>query len=287
MSARKLIVTADDFGRGIAYNEAVEDGHRNGVLTAASLMVGGVAFEDAVARARKLPELGVGLHLALVDAAPVLPSRHIPDLVGDNGRFTSNLAELGVRIFLSSKVQAQVAAEMRAQFERYLSTGLPLDHVDSHHHYHLHPTVFALLVPMAKEYGAKGLRIPYEPPLVSWRARRERLFGRVLNAAFHHGRALRMRKLARAHGLSVNDAMFGLYDSGNMNAPHLAAYIDGLPEGVSEVYCHPASRQIAEDYPMPPSYRPVDEYRALIDQAVIEKVRLHGVELTTFGRLAP
>ena len=67
MSAR-LIVTADDFGMSMEVNEAVEEAHRNGILTCASLVVAGDAAEDAVRRAKRLPGLGVGLHLAIFGA---------------------------------------------------------------------------------------------------------------------------------------------------------------------------------------------------------------------------
>ena len=283
---RRLIVTADDFGRAESINEAVERGHREGVLTAASLMVTGAAAADAVARARCLPNLGVGLHLALVDAVPALPPERIPDLVEADGRFTSKLVSLGVRIFLSPRVRAQVEAEIRAQFELYRATGLPLDHVDSHHHYHLHPTVFALMVPIARQYGAAGIRIPFEPPLPSWRARRERLGDRLLTAAFHSARVARMRRLVRRHGMACNDAMFGLFDSGGMDTARLAAYIGALPPGLSETYCHPGAYPWDEAHPMPASYRPVDEFRALIAPEVAARLREGDIRLTTFSREA-
>jgi hopanoid biosynthesis associated protein HpnK len=286
MAEARLIVTADDFGRAEAINDAVERGHREGVLTAASLMVTGAAAADAVERARRLPGLGVGLHIALVDAVPALPPERIPDLVEADGRFTRRLVALGARIYLSRRVRAQVEAELRAQFELYRATGLPLDHVDSHHHYHLHPTVFEILVPLAREYGAKGLRIPFEPPLASWRARRDRPLARLGAALFHRRRAARMRALAKAHGLAVNDAMFGLHDSGGMDSGRLAAYVAALPPGLSEAYCHPGSRPWQEDHPMPASYRPVDEFRALIDPAVLGLVKHRGIRLTTFSREA-
>jgi len=284
--SRRLIVTADDFGRAEAINEAVERGHRDGVLTAASLMVTGAAAADAVARARCLPDLGVGLHLTLVDGVPALPPERIPDLVGADGRFTSRLVSLGARIYLWRKVRAQVEAELRAQFELYRATGLPLDHVDSHHHYHLHPTVFALMVPLAKEFGARGVRIPFEPPLPSWRARRERLGDRLLTAAFHAARVARMRRLVRGHGLIANDSMFGLFDSGGMDTARLAAYIGALPPGLGEIYCHPGAHPWDEAHPMPASYRPIDEFRALIAPEVAARVRDGGIRLTTFSREA-
>ena len=66
-----MILTADDFGAAVEVNEAVERAHRHGVLTAASLMVAGAAAHDAVARARNMESLRVGLHVVLVDGKPI------------------------------------------------------------------------------------------------------------------------------------------------------------------------------------------------------------------------
>ena len=71
---KRLIVTADDFGAAREVNEAVESAHRGGVLTAASMMVAAPAAADAVARARRMPALRVGLHVVLVEGRPVLPA---------------------------------------------------------------------------------------------------------------------------------------------------------------------------------------------------------------------
>ena len=60
-----------------------------GVLHAASLMVAGAAAADAVARARALPNLRVGLHLVVIEGPAVLPPAEIPDLVDARGRFPS------------------------------------------------------------------------------------------------------------------------------------------------------------------------------------------------------
>ena len=93
---KRLIVTADDFGASLAVNEAVEQAHREGILTAASLMVAGDAAADAVARARAMPSLGVGLHLVLVEGRPVLPPESIPALVDQTGRFRCDMARVCV-----------------------------------------------------------------------------------------------------------------------------------------------------------------------------------------------
>jgi len=96
---RKLIVTGDDFGLAVPVNEAIEEAHRRGILTTASLMVGAGVVADAVERARRLPTLKVGLHLVLVEGRPVLPPREIPDLVDGEGEFSSRLVGAGLNFF--------------------------------------------------------------------------------------------------------------------------------------------------------------------------------------------
>jgi hopanoid biosynthesis associated protein HpnK len=283
--SKRLIVTADDFGRALEINQAVEDAHTNGILTAASLMVTGAALDDAVERARRLPSLGVGLHITLVDGAPALPPAQVPDLVGPDGRFTSDLVRLGTRIFLLPHVRAQVKAELGAQFELYRQTGLPMAHVDSHHHYHLHPTVFAIMLPLAVEYGAKGVRVPWESPLPSWRARGEGLGRRLMNGVFHWRRASAMRAAIRRAGLVANDRVFGVNDSGGMDRQCLLDLLGALPDGLNELYGHPATARWA-DRPMPVQYRVADEYRALVDPAVKAKAAASGAVLTHFAREA-
>lgn len=282
---RRLIVTADDFGRALPVNEAVEDANRRGILTAASLMVAGDAAADAVARAKALPGLSVGLHATLVDGTPVLPAADIPALVGSDGRFTLDLVRLGVTIFFSAAARRQVEAELRAQFERYAETGLALGHVDSHHHYHLHPTVFDILLKLALEYGAPAIRVPWEPPLRAATALGERALPHLAGAAFHYGRVARMRRKIAAAGLVANDAMFGLSRSGKMDRAAIAAFVGALPEGVSELYTHPATGPWTKD-PLPAGYRAADEYQALVDPGIMALVRAGRVELTSFSREA-
>jgi len=276
--SRRLIVTADDFGRAVPINEAVEDAHRNGILTAASLMMGQAATADAIERARRLPTLAVGLHLTLVDGAPLLPTLEVSDLLAADGRLTRRLVDLGTRLYLSPRIRRQAAAEMRAQFEAFRATGLPLAHVDSHHHYHLHPTVFDLLLPLAVEFGAPAIRIPWEPP-------RPGSIGSLVNGLFHLRRVLRMRRQMAKAGLIGNDRVFGIIDSGAMDANCLSQRVDDLPEGLSELYTHPATRGW-DEHPLPPTYRSTEEYAALIDPAIAEKIRHAGITLTTFPQEA-
>src|SRR3954465_12320357 len=153
MTERRLIVCADDFGCDIAVNEAVDNACRDGILTCASLMVAAPEAADAVARARRLPLLRGGLHLALTAGEPILPLAQLGRMVRRDGRFDPNQTRAALRYFFAPGIRARLAAEIRAQFEAFCGTGLALDHVNAHKHMHLHPTVARLLVAIGREYG--------------------------------------------------------------------------------------------------------------------------------------
>src|SRR5262249_6103891 len=144
-------------------NEAVEIAHRTGILSAASLMVASPGAADAVRRARAMPSLRVGLHVVLVEARPALPPERIPDLVGPDGLFRTDMVRLAVDIAFGPRVRRQVAAEITAQFETFATTGLRLDHVNAHKHFHLHPAIGAELIAVGRKFGGPAIRVPTEP----------------------------------------------------------------------------------------------------------------------------
>ena len=76
---------------------------------------------------------------------PVLPLSAVPDLVDKRGRFRANMALSGAAMFFLPHVRKQMRAEIRAQFEAFRSTGLNLDHVNAHKHFHLHPSILSAI----------------------------------------------------------------------------------------------------------------------------------------------
>ena len=120
--------------------------HREGILTSTSLMVNETACDEAVALARENPRLGVGLHLTLLCGKSALPPEKIPGLVNAQSEFSSNPVGVGMRYFFNRNLREQLRAEIHAQFQKFHTTGLPLDHVNGHLHLHLHPTVFRILM---------------------------------------------------------------------------------------------------------------------------------------------
>ena len=140
----RLIFNADDLGLAGPVNAAIEQAHREGVLTAASLMIGEPAAAEGVEVARRNPRLAVGLHLTLTDGTPTLPPERIPALVQANGRFRDDMAGLGLTLAVSGAARAQLRAEVAAQCAAFRATGLECDHLNAHKHYHLHPVIAAV-----------------------------------------------------------------------------------------------------------------------------------------------
>lgn len=279
---RRLIVTADDFGASDDINEAVERGHRDGCLTAASLMVTGRAAADAVARARRLPELGVGLHLVLVEGTPALPPATIPDLVGPDGLFRTDMARTGLDIFCRRAARRQLHAEISAQFDSFSRTGLILDHVNAHKHFHLHPTIAGMVIDIGRRHGMRAVRAPVEPIAIVRKVEPAR-HDPTMRVADLWAKMLR-RRLRRA-GMVVPDQVFGLAWSGAVTAPRLAGLIDRLPAGLTEIYSHPG---VADDFAgHAPGYRYADEYAALIDPDVRRAITRSGAGLARFQDIGP
>jgi chitin disaccharide deacetylase len=268
--SKRVIITGDDFGLALPVNEAIEIACREGVLTTASLLVGESAASDAIARAGQNPLLRVGLHLAVCDGKPTLPPSQIPLLVNARGELRHPVVALLWFLLFAWRpaLQRQLEAEMRAQFEAFRQTGLTLDHVDGHNNMQLHPVVLPILMRLAGEYGARAVRLPYEPLLASWRAGRSGFVARLLVwLVMRPWGAYVKRRLQRA-GFLVNDYLFGIFDCGALDRTLLRRVIENLPDGLSEIHCHPATRRCAELDKNMPSYGHEAELLALIDPAV-------------------
>jgi len=267
---KRLILNADDFGAAQEVNEAVERGHRDGVLRSASLMVGAAAAEDAIERAQRMPELAVGLHVVLVNGRPLLPPERVPDLVDAKGAFLTDLVRAGFRFFLRPGVRAQLAAEIRAQFERFAATGLRLDHADAQSHMHVHPTVFRLLLQVGRKYGLRAVRLP-----------RERHGGTRSIELW----LLLMRMRARRAGVVCNDYAFGVNEAGALTEERVLQILDSLPDGVTEIFFHPATGAFAGADRGTEHFAWTGELAALTSPRVREAIAAHGIESTTYGEL--
>jgi len=244
-------------------------------------MVGAPAAADAVARAEGMPTLRVGLHVVLVDGEPTADRAAIPDLLDRHGHLRNDLLPYSAQIAASPAVRRQLEREITSQFEAYRASGLPLDHVDAHRHFQLHPVVAAMLIRIGRSYGMRALRIPVEP----WRIvaaidpQTRRLASRAV-APWAAG----LRRHVRGFGLATADAVFGLAWSGAVTKERLAALLRRLPAGVVEIYLHPGTTDAFAG--AAPGYRYGEEFAALCDPDCIAAVLQSGFALGGYGDAA-
>jgi hopanoid biosynthesis associated protein HpnK len=227
-------------------------------------MVAAPAADDAVRRARHLPNLRIGLHLVLADGRAALAPGLIPDLVDSAGRMNSRMFHNSLRFFAFPAVRRQLEAEVRAQFSAFARTGLELDHVNVHKHFHLHPTLLEILLRVGRDYGMSAVRVPDEP---LWFAARSGWVSRANAGLLAPWVALMKRRLRAAH-IRHNDRLFGVAASGAMDEQNLLAILSRLPPGVTEIYLHPAVQSGAAIAASMSEYRHADELAALLSPRV-------------------
>src|SRR5579863_4303010 len=182
---RRLVVNADDFGRSSSINQAVIRSHQEGILTTASLMVNEPAFAEAVALAEENPRLGVGLHLTLSHGHAALPPGEIPGLANKNGELGNDPVALGCRYFFQHSLREELRREIHAQFDKFRATGLALDHVNGHLHFHLHPVVLRILLDDWQELGIRRMRLTRDPFWLNAKLARGQWFYRASHAAIY------------------------------------------------------------------------------------------------------
>jgi hopanoid biosynthesis associated protein HpnK len=270
---RRLVVNADDFGRSRGINEAVIRAHREGILTSASLMVNEEAFDKAVGLAKENPQLGVGLHLTLLCGHSALPPEKVPGLVNERREFSNSPVGAGFRYFCSRSLRAQLRDEIAAQFERFRATGLSLDHVNGHLHFHLHPTVFGILVEDAARLGIRHMRLTREPfwmdvPLASGR----RLY-RAGHAVIHFLLSWAAQSRFRRLNLRHTERVFGLLQNDRVDETYVLKLLNILPPGDSELYSHPSLDQFKH------------EFEALVSPRVKALVEAQGIRLIRYQDL--
>jgi predicted glycoside hydrolase/deacetylase ChbG (UPF0249 family) len=240
MTAR-LILNADDFGLTPGINRAIGELNSAGVLTSATLMATGPAFDDAVAVARAHPSLGVGCHIVLTDGTPVSPRESISSLLGPDGKsFRPSLLDFLQALLRGRIQQDEVAREALAQIEKLQRAGIAVTHLDTHKHTHLFPAIARPLLEVAAHTSIRAIRNPFEP---GW------------SLALNHGSGLRrlgvsllggLRSRFAAHpqlrngSMLTTDGTVAISATSQLDSASLAQVLAAIPpHGTYELCCHP------------------------------------------------
>jgi predicted glycoside hydrolase/deacetylase ChbG (UPF0249 family) len=226
ISRKRLVVNADDFGFTPDVNRGILAAHRDGILTATTLMANGEAFEDAVRLARDTPSLDVGCHLVLISGRSVLPP-YAP-LPASAPALLRALAARRIRVY----------DELAAQVRKILAAGLEPTHLDTHKHTHLAPPVLDAVARIAEEFDIRWVRRPFDIPLTSGAPSFEGVLKRATSGTLRLLRG-RFHRVLTSHDCRTTDHFAGFQLTGRFRAPELTQLIRELPEGLTEFMCHP------------------------------------------------
>jgi chitin disaccharide deacetylase len=268
MAGRLLIVNADDFGFTRGVNAGIVDAHRNGILTATTLMANGDAFDDAVRLAKETPSLDVGCHLVLIGGKSLVADVDLP----------ASPAAL-VRAVFGGNIP--IYEELSAQVRKIAAAGIAPTHLDTHKHTHLLPPVLDAVARISRETGIRWVRSPFDAKLNYRAPRKKRIVGGVL-------RLLRGRthSVLRKYGCRSTDFFAGFQITGRFTSADLINLFAELPEGCTEFMCHPG--YLNDELHAAPTrlkHSRADELAALTAPETREALSRYGIRLTSYRDL--
>jgi hopanoid biosynthesis associated protein HpnK len=287
---RRLVINADDFGLTCGVNRAILEAQRNGVVTSATLMANGAAFDDAV-RTAATTHLSIGCHVVLVDGSPLLPAGQLPSLIASDGHFPVNLTTIARKALTRKLNAAEIEAEATAQIRRLQSVGITVTHVDTHKHTHMFPAVLRPLLRAAQACGVRAIRNPFVPPgtLPAWTILRStKLLRRSAGVVALRRFNPTFNRLVHEIGMSTPDGCFGVVVTGSLDQDFFRQIATAIPDGTWELVCHPgyADADLAQVHTRLRQSRETELALLTSPEArsVLEKC---GVELISYRDLAP
>jgi chitin disaccharide deacetylase len=272
LSARKqLVVNADDFGFTPDVNQGIVEAHRGGILTATTLMANGAAFDDAVRLARETPTLDIGCHLVLVGGRSLISGKAYPASV------SSLLVALARR-------QLHIYDELASQVRHIVAAGIRPTHLDTHKHTHLAPQVLNGVARVCKEFGIPWVRRPFDLPMSA--ASGAAPFGKRMTSSAIGLLRARFHRVLERHGCRTTDHFAGFQITGRFRTAELVRLFGALPEGSTELMCHPGRCGDALRHaPTRLKASREEELKALTAAETRAALERNGIELVNYGGL--
>lgn len=283
---RYLIVNADDFGLTPGVNRAIIEGHRRGIITSTTLMVNMPAFEEAVELAKSSPSLGVGLHFNITQGSPVSPAERVRSIIDRSGNFPGTTTALLMRNLSGRLERSEVENELRAQIERMLAAGIRPTHIDTHKHSHAIPIVLDAIIDVARDYGIPAVRKLRQPFDVGTGMPSIKVLTQAFGAAAVGALCRLQERRLESSGLTLTSAFYGISRTGFWDREWLLDVIANLPEGTSELMCHPGydDSDLRSSQTRLTSSRQA-ELEILTDETVSRAISDHGIGLVHYGRI--
>jgi predicted glycoside hydrolase/deacetylase ChbG (UPF0249 family) len=238
---RRLIINADDFGLTVGINRGIVKAHFEGVVTSATLMANGTAFEQAVTLTASASSLSIGCHAMLVDGSSLLQPARVPTLLAgrDNTSFYRSAGTLAWRTITRRIDPAQIELEAVAQIRKLQSAGISVTHIDTHKHVHILPQVLRPLLQAAQTCDVRKIRNPFGPMLLAGLLRYASLWKRWIEFQTLSTFARSFSEMVKNAGMITTDGTIGMVATGGWNQELFRSLIENLPDGTWELVCHP------------------------------------------------
>jgi len=161
-----LIVNANDYGYFDGISRGILHAHREGVVSATSILANSEDFERHIEWLDGVPDFHVGVHLNLTYGVPL--TRACRGKLTDIGGEFSSAATLLWSLLRRSIGLREIEIEWRAQIRRCIGAGLRPWFLNSQEHVHVLPPLFRIVRQLASEFQIKSIRLPAPEWLRPW-----------------------------------------------------------------------------------------------------------------------
>jgi predicted glycoside hydrolase/deacetylase ChbG (UPF0249 family) len=287
---KNLIVNADDLGWTDGVNRGILEAFHHGIVTSTSLLANGAAFAGGVEAARSAPGLGVGVHLNLSDGPPVAERETITSLLNDDGEFAGGPERLLLRRVRRGLILGEVESEWDAQIQKVRDAGIAPTHLDGHKHVHMLPGLFEIALKLAKRHDIGAIRVSLEASsLRAALSSGKKLHAGVVLKQGVQARGLKLlardaREQAERAGISTADYFCGIAQTGELTREGLAQFVKSLPDGTTELMCHPGYADAAlQKTQTRLQHSRQTELQILTDTGIRNLVASLGIRLIDYG----
>ena len=265
---KRLIINSDDYGRTPEISRGIREAHLRGVVTSTTCMMNiPTTAQDVAIALKETPALGMGVHLVLTMGNPISAPETVSSITDGNGHLFKYTPLID---HLTNLNMDEVKSEWRAQIEAFINAaGRKPTHLDSHHHSsYFSPELFHGMLELAKEYGC-AIRFPFTGEI-----------SKELEETDKHVPDLIKEFNPRHPDMFVVD----FYDE-RATYEELLNVINNLPDGSTEIMCHPGYTDDAFAKESVYNYQRDRELKILTDPSIKEAIQANGIKLITFAEL--
>ncbi|OQX56286.1 MAG: hypothetical protein B5M53_02205 [Candidatus Cloacimonas sp. 4484_209] len=240
---KRLIINADGYGFTYGINRGIEEAVTNGVVTSISVNANFESVFELEGFLKRNPKISVGVHLNPIVGRPIAKPNEVPTLVDDKGEF--HYKNFSKRLLKGKINLKELEYELSLQIERVQKLCPHITHIDSHQNRHLYPRYFSLFLRLAQKYGIKKMRT-HKYFICAEREHRKRdaclyYLKNPIRILTHAVARIEMG-WARAKGMIMADRLLAVGYVGHANKSMIQSWLQiirNIPDGVSEIYCHP------------------------------------------------